>query len=259
MNTGFEGRVVCGNDHRLDSTRFVLSTVRAAQSASPVVSTKKIKGENMITENGTIKVSTALDEKMQKELTRGSFATSLTFIILGSIGVALFLVLEIVSIFLEWEDGNFYFLMTVLFAIILGSGISLMLLINKNLKAVKGVSRVNTYEFYQSYFIISETLNGETVGSVKIYNNRIMKAREVKNYLFFYINAGAAYPVSKAELSEAELNTIKNIFRLNFNGGTVNLAAAPVESVNIGNAEDIYAASEPQDPFEEFKDGGKEE
>lgn len=211
----------------------------------------------MITENGAIKVSTALDEKMQKELTRGTHKMALTFIIMGAIGVALFFALEIVAIFLDWEDENFYIWMTVLFAVILGSGISLMMTISKNLKAVRGVTKVNTYEFYQNFFILTESLNGETVGSAKVYNGQIIKAKECKNYLFFYINAAAAYPVDKAELSEAELNTLRSIFRLGFKGGTVNLTAAPVSEINPeanpGENAESGDAQIPEDPFGDLK------
>ncbi|MDE7305939.1 MAG: YcxB family protein [Clostridia bacterium] len=203
----------------------------------------------MITSNGTIKISTKMDENMQKELSHKSFIFALVFTILGAIGVAAYIVLEVVSVFIELKGGFFEIL--IVFAIFLGCGIALLILLNKAASLARNSHKVNVYEFFSGYFILSELLNGETVATVKIYNNQIIKSKETKNYFFFYVNSAAAYPVAKQQLSAAELNTLRLIFKLPAEGETVNLstAAPAAQSGERGVAKSFLP---PEEPFDEF-------
>ncbi len=203
----------------------------------------------MITSNGTIKVSTKMDDKMQKELGYKSFIFALVFTILGGVGVAAYIILEVVSIFLEWEKD--FFAILLVFAVLLGCGIALLILLKKSASVARASGKVNTCEFFSGYFIISEAFNGENTATVKVYNNQIIKAKETKNYFFFYINSAAAYPVAKEQLSPAELNTLRGISRLPASGETVNLSAtAPVQE--SGKEEKAESFLPPEDPFDEF-------
>ena len=199
----------------------------------------------MITEQGTIKVKTAIDANMQKELNSKPSAYALTLIIVGAIGVGIFLVLEIASAFVEMKE-NAIFVFLILFAVFLGAGIGLKVVINKTLKTVTALPKINEYEFFKDYFIIDQTMNGENIAHAKVYVNQITRSRESNNYLFFYIGA-AAYPVLKSELTEAELNTLRAIFRISVNGGTVTLAAAP------SAVQYVQPERPAEDPFDEFK------
>lgn len=167
----------------------------------------------MITSEGTIKVSTLLDVNMQKELNKKPFILSLASTILGGVGVAVCFVLYIIAEYIGLNENTFLFVM-IIFAAILGLGIGLLILVNKSLKQVSLNVKENTYEFFGDYFTITETLNGEVVGNAKIYNSQILKSRESANYLFFFISAGAAYPVLKKDLSEKEIDELRKIFRL---------------------------------------------
>lgn len=185
----------------------------------------------MITERGTLKMSCSLDANMQKELNSGANKLAIVMLIVGSIGVAVFLVLDIVSIFLETET-DMYYVFIVVFAAFLGLGIGLKLIINKNMKTVM-VVRFNEYEFFSDHFTINEFMNNELVATGKIYNTQITKARESKNYFFFFINTAVAYPVDKSLLGEAEANTLRGIFRLPLKGG-VQPVVLPAEAAQNG-------------------------
>lgn len=180
----------------------------------------------MVTENGTIKLSTAMTAAMQKELTKPALISSLVAIILGAAGVAVFLVLEIVSIFTETEEG--YFFMLIATAAVLGLGIALRALLLIAIKNIAALPRINEYEFFSGYFTIDQTVNGENVLHNKILNNQITKSKETKNYLFFYIG-NVVYPVLKEGADEGELNTLRSVFRLPVKGATVSLSGGESE------------------------------
>lgn len=203
----------------------------------------------MITENGSIKVSTQMDDKVQKEFSKNNFLMGLILTIISSIGLAVFLVLDIVSIFLEFEDDGL-FAFVIVFAVFLGLGISLLILVNKAANSAKTSNKIYTYEFFKDYFTATETLNGENVATAKFYNSQVIKSRETKNYLFFYTNAATACPVFKGELTEEELNTLRSIFRLPVKGGTVELNAEAVQP-KTENTQEVAPKSD--DPFDEFK------
>lgn len=198
----------------------------------------------MLTENGTIKARASLDGKMQKELTAGANGMSLAMIIAGAAGTAVFAVLYAISDIVFRSADDYYFIfMLIVFAALLGGGIGLKILVNRNIKAACSVNKINEYEFFKSYFIATETVNGEAVGTVKIYAGQIIKVRESKNYVFLYLNAAAVYPVDKNGLNEAEITAVKNIFRSSEGG-----APSPASSQGVPPHTD-----EPEDPFSEFK------
>ena len=186
-----------------------------------------------------------MDESMQKELSRKSFIFALVFTILGSVGVAAYIVLEIVAIFIEIKGD--YFAILLVFAVFLGCGIALLILLKKAASLARNSHKVNIYEFFSGYFTISELFNGEMTATAKVYNNQIVRAKETKNYFFFYINSSAAYPVSKQQLSPAELNTLRIVFRLPADGETVDLSTQAPATDNF---------LPPEDPFDEFNNKG---
>ena len=203
----------------------------------------------MITENGTIKVNTTMDGKMQKELNGKAEKLALILLIIGAIGVGIFLVLFVISEFINFDESTATTFL-ICFAVFLGLGIGLKAVLKNSLKNIDALPKINEYEFFKDYFIIDQTLNGENVAHVKVYVNQITKSREGKNYLFFYIGT-AAYPVAKGELTEAELNTLRLIFKLPAKGNTITLTAEN----NVQPAQSAEAV-QPQpvipEPFEDF-------
>lgn len=166
-------------------------------------------------ENETVKVRTVIDEKMQKEFSARSERHTLAMIILGSVGTVVFLVLFVLSEFISVLEDSFTLPFLILFAALLGGGIGLKILLSKAVKQVRNCGKVNEYEFSDGYFTINQILNGETVATAKFYNNQILKVKESKNFFFVYINAAQVFPVTKAGLTEDELNVLKTAFRLN--------------------------------------------
>lgn len=217
----------------------------------------------MISENGTIKVSTKMDEEMQKELSRKPFILSLVLLCVSAVAFACFFVLFVIS------DDNDAVVFMIVFGIMLGAGIGMLIVLKNAQKAAKNSGKVNEYEFFSGYFTISATMNGETVATVKIYDNQVTKSRESKNYFFFYVNTMAAYPVDKRNLTEREINTIRNVFKLPVKGETVALsqeeASVRSETAEKPVAQEPTAESESDDlkkqnlpdPFGELNGGGK--
>lgn len=206
----------------------------------------------MITERGSIKVTTEINEKMQKEFSRGTYKMGLAFTIIGAICAALFLALEIASIILKFEEGYITFL--ILAAVILCSGVSIMVAVNKAVATVRNTRKVFVYEFFKEYISANEYLNGENVTTAKVYYGQISKGRETKNYLFFFINGASAFPVDKSQLNEAELNTLRGIFRLPVRGGAAVMSAGPLSPQNTEQSGITPPEpSAPTDPFDEFK------
>ena len=78
----------------------------------------------------------------------------------------------------------------------------------------KTVNSVNEYEFYDEYFTIKSTQDGEELANVKAYYKAMLKVRESKNYIFIYPNKALAYPVAKTALSDENLTTLRKIFKL---------------------------------------------
>lgn len=179
----------------------------------------------MITENGTVKVNTVIDEKMQKEYLAKSNKLTLAMIIVGAVATLVFLILYCISdSYPVFEDG-FTLPFLILFACLLGAAIGLKILFNKAVKQVKGCGKINEYEFFSDYFMLTQMTNGEAVATAKFYNSQITKVKDSKNYFFVYITAAQIFPVSKEGLTESELNILKTIFRLP-------VTAAPVTEKN---------------------------
>ena len=56
--------------------------------------------------------------------------------------------------------------------------------------------------------------NGEIFGTQKVYYKDIYKVREVKDYIFIYINATSAYIIKKSNTTDEEIAIIKCLLKL---------------------------------------------
>ncbi len=213
----------------------------------------------MITERGTIKAETAVNAEMQREFMRTTYILSVIALIVGSVGLAAYLAWDISSIFIKIKEPGTWILFIV--AVFFAFGFIFVMSCRRAIKQVeKGPAKAEVYEFFNNYMIAEDYLNGEKVANVKIYYNQILKRRETKNYLFFYVQATAACPVSKAGMSEGELNTLRGLFGLPVKSqSSVSLA--------VGGEEGAPAPeTAPSDPFADMtsdgadnKDSGEEE
>lgn len=209
----------------------------------------------MITEKGTIKVETTLDEKAQKEFMAKLFIVSLVCLIIGSIGIAAYLVWDITAIILETYEPSIF----ILFVVMLSFAFGLIFIISRNkvVKKARAEDKREEYEFFSNYLIANDYLNGEQVATVKIYYKQISKRRETKNYLFFFIQTNAACALSKEALTEGELNTVRALLGFSARGAVnMNLPSGEEEKPQQEPFEDMKptAGEKPQpEPFPEMK------
>ncbi|MDE5721634.1 MAG: YcxB family protein [Clostridia bacterium] len=167
----------------------------------------------MSDQDKSICVTTEMNSQMQKELNAKQFILSLILIITGGAGVLVALILDVIATIQDKPDTEI-FIVLIIFAVILGCGIGLLIIIRKTNKTVAAQAKVYAYEFFPAYFTITENCNGEEVAHAKIYNNQITKRRESKNYLFLYSSYVAAYPIDKRNLAKEELSELRNIFNI---------------------------------------------
>lgn len=172
----------------------------------------------MITETGTIKIETQLDERAQKEFMGKLFIVSLVCLIIGSVGIAAYMAWSITAIILETYEPSIVIL--VVFAFLFAFGLIFVISYNKIIKKARTEDKKEVYEFFNSYVVANDYVNGEQVATVKIYYKNIVKRKETKNYIYFYMQANAACPVGKADMTEGELNAIRSLLGLSVQGGT---------------------------------------
>lgn len=108
---------------------------------------------------------------------------------------------------------NLYFGLVFWLALVIGIMYFVLIGVTKR-NNEKTVNSVNEYEFYDEYFTIKSTQDGEELANVKAYYKAMLKVRESKNYIFIYPNKALAYPVAKTALSEENLTTLRKIFKL---------------------------------------------
>ena len=192
----------------------------------------------MITENGTIKVETKLDENAQKEFMGRLFIVSLVCLIIGSAGIAAYLVWDIIAVIIEIYEPHIAILIAV--ALLFAFGLIFVISYNKAVKKARTEDKREVYEFFNNYVVANDYVNGEQVATVKIYYKNILKRKETKNFIFFYVQANAACPVGKAGMTEGELNAVRSLLGLTASGGT---------GINLPDGTDESAA----EPFSEMK------
>lgn len=150
---------------------------------------------------------TKIDVEIQKELSKKLYTYSLIALIIGSVGLLVYLVLA--TIF-----DNPYFDILLIFSIPFGFGLVFILTIKKLIKNVQAINQVNTYVFEENYLNVTTTRNLEVVGTAKLYYKELFKSRETKNYIYMYVNKNSALPVKKENLSQDELIILRSFLGL---------------------------------------------
>lgn len=87
----------------------------------------------------------------------------------------------------------------------------------------------NEYEFFANGVGIYQRRQGKLINSEILYYNVLSKAAENKTYFNLFRNNYEAYPVSKNDLTEEELNAIRHALGLPYNGKKFELAEAELE------------------------------
>ncbi|MDE7087160.1 MAG: hypothetical protein K2O67_03100 [Clostridia bacterium] len=223
----------------------------------------------MITEKGSIKVSTPITERVSRELNKKTRVLGIVYTVVGAVVLAA----AFVSMIL-W-DSDFDSLFIMLGGIILAMGIFLLVACSNIIKSVRKYAKVDEVEFFRDYLIFREYTDGEHTSTAKIYYKWLVKTAESEHYLFLYNTKASAVCVEKSALPVGELNTVRTILS-RATGKTVYYPdSAPMpgtqssfsqfnpnaQTKGFGQMGGGYAATNPEtevkqagpaDPFDEF-------
>ena len=157
-----------------------------------------------------VECTTVINDKVQRQISKKLYISSIVCLVIGIIGVILYIVLS--TIYQNsWAD------LLLLFAIPFGFGLTFFITLDTNYRILKNTAMVNFYIFDDDYLFVTTIKDNENVGSSQIPYNSITKIKENKLYLFIYINKVSALPVEKASLSEEDINYIKSKINTNQN------------------------------------------
>ena len=153
---------------------------------------------------------TELDKEAQKALTRTFFILSLISLIVGAIGLVLYIVL---NIFLT----SSYLDVLLVCSLPFGFGLVYIIMINNIIEMTSASKIINEYTFENDYFMVSSIKNEEVVSTNKIYYKEIYKIKEKDGYLLLYINLSNAYIIKEGNLSSENLTLLKAILKIGKN------------------------------------------
>ena len=165
----------------------------------------------MITEKGTVKISTRVDEELTKESTKPVLGLGTVFLILG---VMIILIGIVLSISVNSSGISPIPFAGIFFTIFGGSLIAGR---SKNISHCKKWDIVNEYEFFSDRIELRQYVNGEVVITEKVYLSWLMNAKELKTFFRFgsaKTNGTALYFVRKEGANENELNIVRALLRL---------------------------------------------
>ncbi len=198
----------------------------------------------MITEKGTVKTSTQLNERMHSQLNGATRALSITLIVLGGLVLLAGFIILIAS-----DNDALTFL--ILGSVSLIFGIVTVVSQASILKQIRQSNRVEEAEFFRDYLILREYADGEHVSTTKIYYKWLVRVKETSNYLFLYNTRVTAVPVEKSTLPINELNAVRKLLGRPAVGPAVSVQPYnPAQSGTNFNG-NVNPATPPQDPFPE--------
>ncbi len=159
------------------------------------------------------KTKTKIDANVQLELTKSSKITSIVMLVIGILGLLVYIVVGTIWENLIWTE---YFIS---FAIPFAVGLVMIIGINKANNRILNSNTVNEneFEFHEKYVEIVTYRNEENVGNTKLFYSDIFKVRETKNYIFLYLNAASALPINKNNLDQNQLIILRGLLKLPLN------------------------------------------
>ncbi len=160
-----------------------------------------------------IETNVKVSAELQKELNGKQKLISLIMIMVGIVGLIVYVLL---GTFLPGEPK--WVELFLIFAIPLGVGIVCYVLGNiTNKKSLEG-SRELKLIFNEDSYMVIETNNGEKIAEIKVYYNEVIKTKETKNYFFIYKTQTLAHPIKKSDITNEQLEQIKNLINAEKNG-----------------------------------------
>ena len=150
-----------------------------------------------------------MNEKVQKELNFTSWLTCLIFLIIGAIGLVVYVVLGTIGI-----ENYLVEMLLLIYAILFGFGLVFLIHINKTNKTNPNLGIVVEYELFKDYMTYRTLRNGEERETGKFLYKDSVKLKETKSYIFLYQTKVSAYPIQKDTLSEVDLKILKDYIGL---------------------------------------------
>jgi len=97
---------------------------------------------------------------------------------------------------------------------------------NRLKKIYSESKEINTFEFFQNGVGIVQRVSDRIVDTEIKYFDSFTKFKETDTHFILYNRNGGQYNVSKTPLHESELNTLRKLFNLPYNGAVINLPYA---------------------------------
>ncbi len=165
----------------------------------------------MVTERNSIYVQFKITEEAQKKLSKKLYIFSVVMLVVGCVGLAAYLILAVV-----FENPPAWTEAFLAFAVPFGVGLVFLLSVRSQLKQVRKFSgAVNGYEFYSNKLIYEEWRGGEKLATTGVDYNFLTSAKQKRGFLLFYYALRASnFVIDKSSLTEAELNTIKKLLKM---------------------------------------------
>lgn len=158
----------------------------------------------MITEKGSIKTATELNEDACKALNKNTLTLGIIYTVCGAI-------LTVLGIVVVIFDLTFNIVILVVGVMLLTLGIILLCSYNQTLKSACKQKKTDEVEFFNDHLILNEFIDGELITTSKFYYKWAVKIHETPCYLFIYNTKATAICIDKRKLSLNEFATVRGV------------------------------------------------
>ena len=152
-----------------------------------------------------LECETVINADLQVMLVKKQRMYAWIALVIGLIGMIAYIVLGIL-----FESAWVEILL--LFALPFGMGLVFIITINKSLKQNKmNFAMVNCYKFEEESFSVITIKDNENIGESKIYYKDIFKIKEIKGFIFIFVNKFSALPIAISKLNTEQLVELKRL------------------------------------------------
>ena len=161
----------------------------------------------MLTDKGAIRVESPYDKKMYIRINLKNIISSSICLFIGVAGLVASIIFGALSG--EW-DG----LLIGGCSIILALSLFLLTVVILSIKNGLKLNKRAQADMYLEYMQISEYSGGVKISEEKVYYDMLYKRQETKDFFLAYISKIAVHPLSKANLTNEEINTVRKLLNL---------------------------------------------
>ena len=164
-------------------------------------------------ESGSVQTRKTTVSEARKALSENLKWLWITLLVLGSVGVAAY----VVGTVLEEVYGNKQDWTDVLLIAVVPFTVGLIFIIagRSQKKADLQTDNIQTNsEFFSDCIILREFKEGEQVGVIRLDYNKILSIKQRGSFIYLTIATGISYPVFMGGLTEIEVNTVKKYLNI---------------------------------------------